>query len=267
MTDTSNLDDMPDSYKDLLAQLDGETKPTQDDTPKTNKLSIRDKVFRKIVDGAEVAQLTQQELDVVIVKTGAISRLFYKGEYRSGVGSQPTCWSADVRTGTPCPDVPEGNRQNPTCFDCTQNIKGSGGQSSRACKYRQRIAVMLVDSEGQITSQDVYQLDLSGVSVFGRDQKRMSMQGYAKYLNTHQCPLASVITNISFDNTTHLPKLIFTPKRALEKEELSLVAYLQKDANTKALVELNIKPHKELHQDVDNVFGVVTGEGVYKTGN
>jgi hypothetical protein len=61
MTDTNNLDDMPDSYKDLLSQLDGETKPTQDDTPKTNKLSVRDKVFRKIVDGVEVAQLTQQE--------------------------------------------------------------------------------------------------------------------------------------------------------------------------------------------------------------
>lgn len=255
-------DGVPDSYKNLFSKLKPETSST--DTPEINRISIREGVFRKVVGGKETEVLGGGALKFVIVKTAPISRMYYASEFVSGDHNTPTCWSDDQTTGRPSVNVTEG-KQNSTCFDCKQNIKGSGQGNSRACRFRQRIAVMLVDDNGELTDDTVYQLDLPSTSIFGNDQKKMSMQAYAKYLNANKTPLATVLSEVRFDPDAAIPKLCFKAVRPLEEQEVLMAMHAQKDPDTKQLVKLVFKSNapRSSAYNVDNVFDAVEGEGVY----
>lgn len=232
---------MPASYRDLLSQLEPEKNLTGGDFNQTRRLSIRGGVFRKVVNGKEAGELEERKLNVVVVKAAPISRMYYKGAYVAGESNPPTCWSGDTTTGRPSPEVIATDRQNETCFDCEQNIKGSGLGDSRACRYRQRVALLLADTDGKITSNEVYVLDLPATSVFGDDQKKMSMQAYARHLNGHTTPLAAVVTEMRFDTTASTPKLCFKPVRPLEETELNIAVSVQKSPDTQKLVALTVK--------------------------
>jgi hypothetical protein len=51
----------------------------------------------------------------------------------------------------------------------------------------------------------------------------MPLQAYAKFLSGHGTPSAAVVTKISFDAGSPVPKLFFYPQRPLEEEELQKV--------------------------------------------
>jgi len=233
--------DMPESYRELLLQLEPETNLTGGEFNSTSRISIRGGVFRKVVNGKEIAELEERKLLTVVVKAAPISRMFFAGQYVAGESNPPTCWSIDTAGGRPATEVIASDRQSAACFDCPQNVKGSGQGESRACRYRQRVALMLADENGVITSNTVYQLDLPATSIFGDDPKRMAMQAYARYLNQHQTPLAAILTEIRFDTNSSTPKLCFKPVRPLQEDELMMAIYAQKDPETARLVKLTVK--------------------------
>ena len=241
MTNLALFEDMPAAYRDLLAKLEPETNLTGGDYSSNYRLSIRGGVFRKVVNGKEVAELESRTINVVVVKAAPISRMYYKGQYVLGENNPPTCWSADTKTGAPSSDVVATDKQSHTCFDCKQNIKGSGQGDSRACRFQQRVALLLVDEAGKVTSNNVYQLTLPATSVFGDDTQKMSMQAYARYLNGHKLPLASVITELRFDTASSTPKMYFKPVRPLEQEELKLAIDVQQSPETIKLVALTVR--------------------------
>jgi hypothetical protein len=109
------------------------------------RISIKGGVFREIVGGKEVRTNDDRSMNVVIIKAAAVSRMYFGGAYVEGETSKPTCWSND--SNTPAKEVPEAQRQSARCKGCKQDIKGSGQNDSRACKFQQRVAVML---EGDI---------------------------------------------------------------------------------------------------------------------
>ena len=78
-------------------------------------------------------------------------------------------------TETPALDVPEDQRQSGRCIDCTQNIKGSGRGTGRACRFVQRLALVLEDD-----LETVYQLQLPPTSIFGE-----AMEGGCPFVHTH----------------------------------------------------------------------------------
>lgn len=180
----------------------------------SRRISLRGGRFREIVGGEQVNVKSDGFLNVVIVNAAKISRTYYAGTYDPENPSAPTCWSPD--TQTPDPSVPADQRQAARCMDCPMNIKGSGQGESRACRYSQRVAVLL---EGQMDT--VYQLQLPATSVFGeaRDGK-MGMQAYAKYLRAHKTPSIAVVTQMYFDENSDTPKLFFKPLRPLTEDEL-----------------------------------------------
>ena len=241
MTNLALFEDMPAAYRDLLAKLEPETNLTGGEYNSNYRLSIRGGVFRKVVNGKEVAELESRTLNVVVVKAAPISRMYYKGQYVLGENNPPACWSADTKTGAPSTDVIATDKQSHTCFDCKQNIKGSGQGDSRACRFQQRVALLLVDDAGKVTSKNVYQLTLPATSVFGDDTQKMSMQAYARYLNGHKLPLASVITELRFDTASSTPKMYFKPVRPLEQEELKLAIDIQQNPETIKLVALTVR--------------------------
>jgi len=178
------------------------------------RISIRGSVFRMLVNGEELMINEDRAMNVIVVASSVVGRTYYEGAYDEAVAAKaPTCWSADG--AKPNEDVKEP--QATTCMSCPQNIKGSGQGESRACRYSQRLAVVL---EGDM-SGDVYQLSLPATSIFGSAEQgqKMPMQAYARFLAQYKIPVGAVITEMRFDTSSATPKLTFSAVRPLNEDE------------------------------------------------
>ena len=180
------------------------------------RISIRGNVFRMMVDGKEIAQNEDRAMNIIIAAANAnVSRTFYAGTYQEGQAMAPTCWSNDGVT----PDIKSEQPQASKCASCQQNIKGSGQGDSRACRFSQRLAVLL---ENDIRG-DIYQLSLPAQSIFGAAENgKMPLQSYAKFLGSHGLPVTAVVTEMRFDTASATPRLTFKAVRPLNEEELAM---------------------------------------------
>jgi hypothetical protein len=186
----------------------------------SKRISIEGGVFRMMVGGKEVAKNTDRSMNVAIVSTApANSRIYYDPAvpYVRGQASAPTCSSTDGIKPNPGTKTP----QAATCATCPQNIAGSGNGESRACRYQRRLAVVL---EGDM-SGDVYQIILPATSIFGRGQgtQQLPLEAYARMLHGNHTGVDTVITKMEFDTDSSTPKLLFSPVRFLEQNELDIV--------------------------------------------
>ena len=177
------------------------------------RISIRGGVFRMMVNGEEIAKNEGRAMEVVIVNGGRnISRQFYAAKYVAGEVAAPDCWSNDGNT----PDASVEEPQAKACEGCPQNTKGSGKGDSRACRFQQRLAVLLAnDIDGA-----VFQLILPSRSIFGRgDLDKMPFQQYAKYVGAQGRSINTLVTEIRFDSDSDTPKLTFKPLKYLTEEQ------------------------------------------------
>jgi hypothetical protein len=166
-----------------------------------------------MVNGEEIAKNENRSMNIVIVNGNPkVSRQFYAGKYTPGETTSPDCWSNDGDK----PDASIEYPQHSSCDGCPQNIKGSGQGDSRACRYQQRLAVLLADDiEG-----DVFQLLLPSQSIFGRgDVDKMPFQQYAKYVGSMGRSLGTLITEMRLDSDSATPKLTFKPVGYLTREQ------------------------------------------------
>lgn len=212
-------------------ELDDTTKALMGGGGGDNKrISIEGGVWRMMVNGKEVAQNEERAMNVVIVAAAPkVSRIFYAGTYKKGVVTPPDCWSAEG-------DFPDAKAKNPQakkCADCPQNIKGSGQNESRACRFQQRLAVVLENDVGG----DVYQLTLPATSIFGAgENNKWPLQTYAKMIASKGIPITSVVTEMRFDTASSTPKLTFKPARFLETDEFNTALEQGKSSDaTKAI--------------------------------
>ena len=194
------------------------------------RISIRGNVFRMMVDGKEIAQNEDRAMNIIIAAANAnVSRTFYAGTYQEGQAMAPTCWSNDGVT----PDIKSEQPQASKCASCQQNIKGSGQGDSRACRFSQRLAVLL---ENDIRG-DIYQLTLPAQSIFGAAENgKMPLQSYAKFLGSHGLPVTAVVTEMRFDTASATPRLTFKAVRPLNEEELALTQDKGQSAEAKAAI-------------------------------
>jgi hypothetical protein len=194
------------------------------------RISIRGNVFRMMVDGKEIAQNEDRAMNIIIAAANAnVSRTFYAGTYQEGQAMAPTCWSNDGVT----PDIKSEQPQASKCASCQQNIKGSGQGDSRACRFSQRLAVLL---ENDIRG-DIYQLTLPAQSIFGATENgKMPLQSYAKFLGSHGLPVTAVVTEMRFDTASATPRLTFKAVRPLNEEELALTQDKGQSAEAKAAI-------------------------------
>ena len=177
------------------------------------RISIKGGVFRLLSGGKEVAAIDERFLDVVIVKAAPkVARTFYMAKYDGDVAAAPDCWSNDGDK----PDAKSKNIQSDTCASCPQNVAGSGNGQSRACRYQQRLAVVLANNvEG-----DVMQLALPATSIFGKeDGENRPLQAYARWLVAQSVDPSMVVTRMKFDTKAEAPKLFFKAMRWLTDEE------------------------------------------------
>ena len=184
------------------------------------RVSIKGGVFRLMSSGKEVASIEDRHLDVIIVKAAPkVSRIFYAGGYdKDAAAAAPDCTAADGEK----PDAGVKNKQSSSCTTCPQNIAGSGNGQSRACRYQQRLAVVLANNpEG-----DVLQVTLPATSIFGKEEgDKRPLQAYARAMAAQTPPvnLDSIVTRMKFDTKAESPKLIFAPVRWLTDDEYEIV--------------------------------------------
>jgi hypothetical protein len=184
------------------------------------RISIKGGVFRLVSGGKEIAAIEDRHLDVIVVKAAPkVSRIFYAGAYdKDAAAAPPDCWSNDGEK----PDAGARNRQAQTCLSCPQNQAGSGQGNSRACRYQQRLAVVLENNPGG----DVMQLTLPATSVFGKeDGDKRPLQAFARHLALSNPPInpEQIVTRMKFDTKAESPKLFFSPVRWLTNDEYAVV--------------------------------------------
>lgn len=202
----------------------------------SKRLSIEGGAFREFLNGKEVRVSEDRAMNVIIINAAPVSRMFFDGAYVKGQKMKPMCWSSD--TQTPDNAVPENQRQAKYCKDCKQHIKGSGQNESRACRFQQRVALALAS---ELHKEAVYQLTLPSTSVFGdAEGKKMPLQAYGRHLKAYNTPAISVVTEMRFDINSATPKLVFSPVRALEEDELRIAISLQNHPDTIKAITLNV---------------------------
>ena len=199
------------------------------------RISIKGGRFREMIGGEQTRTFKGDKINLIIVNAAPLARTYYEGTYDPNNAAPPVCWSADTRV--PSPDVAEDNKMSDSCSTCPMNIKGSGQGDSRACRYSQRLAVVLEGDE----DNTVYQMQLPATSIFGEAQKGlMGMQAYAKLLGVHNTPITAIVTEVAFDTDSETPKLYFKPLRPLEEDELRTAVAARDSEEAKAALTMTV---------------------------
>lgn len=229
---------LPDYLKNR--ELDDLTKALMGGSSQSGKrISIKGGVWRLIANGKEVAKNEDRALNIVIANAAHhISRTYYEGQFQEGEENKtsPRCWSEN--SDTPSPEVTEPLATR--CVDCPMNQKGSGQGDSRACRFSQRLAVLL----GNDLNGDIYQLALPSKSIFGEGEPgKWPLQTYVKMIGARNFPVSSVVTEARFDTDSATPKLTFKPVKVLSPEEHALV--IKRGAEPEAISAISLTVHQQ----------------------
>lgn len=202
----------------------------------------------KTINGNEVSQPTDS-LDLVIVNAAPISRSYYANTFDPSEIRAPVCWSGD--TQVPAVDVPDDQRQSGRCMDCPQNVRGSGANGGRACRFSQRLAVALQDD---LTV--VYRLQLPATSIYGRGGSgHKPLQEYVKLLSARGYEATALVTKVYLDEDSVVPKLYFKPVRSLDDDELDAVRSMESHADTLEAIQLDPYVPREATSPFEEVDG------------
>lgn len=205
----------------------------------SKRISIENNVWHMLVGGKEVAVNEDRAMNVIIIRAAdANRRTFYDTTYEKGVKGRPQCWSDDGIKPHDSVKAP----QNRTCAGCPQDIKGSGSNESKACRYSRPVALLLEnDVQG-----DIYALSINASSLFGQGEgRKMGLQQYARFLGGHGVEVNAVVTEMRFDATANM-KLVFSAVRPLTEVEYDTVMRRKDDPEAMSAVTVSIA-------DMDNV--------------
>ena len=193
--------------------------------------------FKRIVGGEQIGNAIRGEFNCIIVDAlPKVSRTYYAGKYDPNAkATLPDCWSNLGEKPEAAAKAPQAS----ACISCPQNVKGSGENGGRACRYQRRIAILVM---GDPTG-DVYQFNVPAKSLFGKGVGNVHpFESYVKYLVANGESPDTVVTNISYDLNADSMELQFTPLRGITNEEFALVTAAQADPETKNYIQLTVSP-------------------------
>lgn len=202
------------------------------------QISIRGNVFRLVVNGKEIAVNEERSMNVVLINVSPkVSRSYYAGAYVPDAKVSPACWSADGDR----PDKSIKEPQSTACSTCPQNVKGSGENNTRKCKFNRMVAVVLEnDMEG-----DLFRLSLPSQSIFGKGEDgKLPLNSYAQFLAGFNVNVTAVVTEMKFDINSATPKLFFRAVRPLTVEEYDICTERSKSDESVEAVKVSFQPPK-----------------------
>jgi len=200
-----------------------------------NRISLRNGKFRFNIKGVEVGVQQGDNLDVVIIAANpAVSRIYYAGAYDAQAeGTRPDCYSRNGET----PEADSPNRQADKCALCPQNaVNSSRSGQGKACAYKKRVIV--VDPTNIMGT--AFAMDIAAMGLFGEDDKanrKFNLKSYIEALKANGFIIPAVVTRMTFDDEESVPKLLFTPMRALTAEEWSHVEQRAVDPLIKEMLD------------------------------
>jgi hypothetical protein len=198
-----------------------------------NRLSLFGNRLRFIQGGVEVGVVPENYLDVVVFAMASqVQRIYYSGPWDPNSKEPPTCFSLDGKA----PSDESQEKQSPVCATCPQNVKGSGRMpNTKACAYKKRVVILSPeDLEGPM-----FALDVNAMSMFGdqiESSHLYSFKGYYEKLVAHNMDIAAIVTRLTFDSASSVPKLHFSPKRALTTEEFAAVQARMEDEEVEKML-------------------------------
>lgn len=166
-------------------------------------------------------------------------RSYYPGEYDPAKAAAPVCWSDDGVTPAASLAEPQADR----CAACPLAVKGSKvsaqGKAVTACSQNRMLAVVPAN---KLDFQPL-RLKLATTSDFDRNNPEAEAKGwfafrqYTDFLRSRGVQhSAAVVTKMRFDPNVAYPKVLFSPDRWLNAEELALVAPVAKSEQVQALL-------------------------------
>jgi hypothetical protein len=191
--------------------------------------------FKRIINGEQIGNAVRGEINVIILHAlPKVSRIYYAEKFDPNKeATLPDCWS---NLGDR-PEVAAANKQHSNCAGCPMDIKGSGDNGGRACRFQRRISVLLADDP----SGDVYQFNVPAKSLFGKGTGNVHpFESYVKYLILNGESPDAVVTNISFDSNADTMELLFTPMRGVTDEEYAGVKTAQAKPETKRYTMITV---------------------------
>jgi hypothetical protein len=201
----------------------------------SKRISIKGGVFRKIVGGKEVAANEERHMEIVFVKMAHnAARNFYSQGYQEGVKTSPTCWSSDGKA----PDAEVKTPCASACNACPNSVKGSGYMGKgTACRLSWRTAVVLPNDP----NGDVMQLILPPTSCFGEEENgRWPFKPYIQMLANNNISAGRVVTRMSFDTKSPVPRLLFQPIAAVSEAAVEAIARQAKSSAAENAVRMNV---------------------------
>ena len=219
---------------------DGFTAHITGSSQTSKRISIRGGKFRLMVNGKEIEKSNQDALVVVIVNASPhVHRMYFSKAYVPGEKMPPpTCWTSDSIK----PDDAVVDKQAETCLPCSQNIKGSGANGTKACRFSRRVAVVRADD----LNGDVYQMTLPAQSIFGNGTKDCKpLHEYTDYVRANGQNLMSVVSRVSFDEDSSSTKIGFKPIRVLNDDEYAICTAKSTSEEAKRAITLSVSVNKE----------------------
>jgi hypothetical protein len=191
--------------------------------------------FKRLVNGEQIGNAVRGEINVIILHAlPKVSRTYYAGKYDPNAKpTLPDCWSnlGDV------PEKEASNKQAANCISCPQNVKGSGENGGRGCRFQRRISVLV---EGDDTG-DIYQFNIPAKSLFGKGVGNVHpFESYINFLLANNESPDSVVTNISYDLNADSMALLFTPLRNISDDEYAVVKGAQARPEAKSYTTLTV---------------------------
>lgn len=199
------------------------------------RISLEGGVFRKYVNGKEVAKIPDRDMNIILVKMAHNpSRTYYTGAYKKGVKISPVCWSTDAKT----PDADVKTPQASACEKCPHSVRGSGqGGIGSSCRISWRTAVVLPNAP----DGDVMQLVVPGASVWGPEQSgKWRFRPYVQMLAANNISAGRVITKMEFDTDSSAPRLWFSPVAPINAADQEILAHQAKSEAAERAVKLTV---------------------------
>jgi hypothetical protein len=163
-----------------------------------------------------------------------VSRVYYRDKFDPNKeATLPNCWSN--LGDKPEKNVPEASHSN--CADCPMNVKGSGENGSKACRYQRRIAVLVAGD----TTGEVYQFNIPAKSLFGKGTGNTHpFEQYVKFLLANGESPDTVVTKVCYDDNADTLELLFSPQRTISDAEYQLVVAAQARAETSNYTKITV---------------------------
>jgi hypothetical protein len=216
-----------------------------------DSLTYEGKVWSVRIDG-EKRSLTRVNEDgddeplstmrvVILDAAKTRGRTYYEGAYDPGKIAAPKCWSDNGQQ----PHASVAEPQCGSCKACPMSAKGSKiteqGKAIAACSQHRMLAVVPAGKLDSVPLRLKIAItsDWDADGVKGEEGKKgwLAFSNYRDHLAANGLShSALVVTKIKFDNSVAYPKLLFSPDRWLNADEVAVIKPAVGSEEVKALL-------------------------------